>query len=48
MPHAAQFTGTFYTEAQMRDLLTAVKNERLYPSSTSPRCTACAAARYWA
>lgn len=31
MPHAAQFTGTFYTEAQMRDLLTAVKNERLYP-----------------
>ena len=31
MPHAAQFSGTFYTEAQMRDLLTAVKNERLYP-----------------
>ena len=31
MPHAAQFTGTFYTESQMRDLLTAVKNERLYP-----------------
>lgn len=31
MPHAAQFIGTFYTEAQMRDLLTAVKNERLYP-----------------
>ena len=31
MPHAAQFTGTFYTEAEMRDLLTAVKNERLYP-----------------
>ena len=31
MPHAAQFTGTFYTEAQMRDLLTAIKNERLYP-----------------
>ena len=31
MPHAAQFTGTFYTEAQIRDLLTAVKNERLYP-----------------
>lgn len=31
MPHAAQFTGTFYTEAQMRYLLTAVKNERLYP-----------------
>lgn len=31
MPHVAQFTGTFYTEAQMRDLLTAVKNERLYP-----------------
>ena len=31
MPHAAQFTGTFYTEAQMRDLLTAAKNERLYP-----------------
>ena len=31
MPHAAQFTGTFYTEAQMRDLLTAVKNERLFP-----------------
>ena len=31
MPHAAQFAGTFYTEAQMRDLLTAVKNERLYP-----------------
>ena len=31
MPHAAQFTGTFYTEAQMRHLLTAVKNERLYP-----------------
>lgn len=31
MPHAAQFTSTFYTKAQMRDLLTAVKNERLYP-----------------
>ena len=31
MPHAAQFTGTFYTESQMRDLLTAIKNERLYP-----------------
>lgn len=31
MPHAAQFTGTFYTESQMRNLLTAVKNERLYP-----------------
>ena len=31
MPHAAHFTGSFYTESQMRDLLTAVKNERLYP-----------------
>ena len=31
MPHAAQYTGTFYTESQMRDLLTAIKNERLYP-----------------
>ena len=48
MPHAAQFTGTFYTEAQMRDLLTAVKTNASTPSSTSPRCTACAAARCWA
>ena len=47
MPHAAQFTGTFYTEAQMRDLLTAVKTSASTLSSMSPRCTACDAARYW-
>lgn len=31
MPRATQFAGIFYTETQMKALLTAVKNERLSP-----------------